>query len=50
MSADLTVSAGAADLMRRGVAENTARAYARAWAQFAAWCANGPGGGEEARP
>jgi integrase len=42
--ADLTVSAAAADLVRRGVAANTTRAYTRQWARFTAWCAHGPGG------
>jgi len=40
--ADLAVSLDAADLMRRGVAANTTRAYTRCWARFAAWCEHGP--------
>jgi integrase len=42
--ADLSVSPEAAGLMRRGVAVNTTRAYTRHWAQFSAWCADGPPG------
>jgi site-specific recombinase XerD len=36
------VSASAADRLRRAVPPNTARAYARQWAEFEAWCLDGP--------
>lgn len=39
--ADRAVSEAARDRMRRGVAANTTRAYARAWAQFEHWCRTG---------
>lgn len=36
--------------MRRGVAENTTRAYARAWAQFQLWCRTGTADPDQTAP